>query len=177
MAVVTLMPAISGARAKYYVGAKQGTMLRPPVRILSVSPVPGDHQALRGILSGPSWDVSVATNCMEARERLTWNRIAAVVCERNLPDGGWKDLFQYADEYSESLVLIVASTEADAYMRQDVRSLGGYDLLPKPFNVPEVRRVLTRATYCRHQKNRTLRVARAGSKQVSLVGAANACRD
>src|SRR5579859_1300044 len=77
--------------------------------ILSVSSVPEDHQTLRQILRYPWWNFSVAANCVEARERLTWNRIAVVICESGLPDRGWKALLDHADEYSEPLTLIVTS--------------------------------------------------------------------
>ena len=144
-----LAPVIS--RFERYICVRRATVCRRLQPILSVSSVPEDHQSLRRILRDPRWSLSVAASCREAREHLTWHRTAIVICEGNLPDKGWKDLLHYADEYSEPLSLIVTSALPNKYLWRDVRNLGGYDVLPKPFDEQEVRGMLARAIHRRHQ--------------------------
>jgi DNA-binding NtrC family response regulator len=112
-----------------------------------VSSAPEDHLALRRILRGPGWSISDAADCLDAREQLTWNRIAVVICEGNLPGRGWTDLLHHADEYSEPLTLIVTSADANEHFGMDVRRLGGYDVLAKPFDEREVRRMVDCASH------------------------------
>jgi DNA-binding response OmpR family regulator len=136
------------------------TMLKPLARVLSVSPIPDDHQALRQILDDPCWRVCVATGCLEAMARLTWDPIDIVICEGDLPDGSWRDLLRDADEYSQPLILIVTSRLADEALWAEVLNLGGRDVLAKPFEEHEVRRVLASAWDHRHRPMRA-RGARA----------------
>jgi len=121
------------------------TMLKPLARVLSVSPIPDDHQVLRQILDDPCWHICVATGCLEAMARLTWDRIDLVICEGNLLDGSWRDLLRSVDEYSKPLTLIVTSRLADESLWAEVLNLGGHDVLAKPFDEQEVRRVLASA--------------------------------
>jgi DNA-binding NtrC family response regulator len=116
-----------------------------PIRILSVSPARTDHLALRQILRDPSWQISAAEGCVEAMARLTWDRINIVVCESKLPDGSWRDLLRSLDENAEPLILIVTSALADDHLWAEVLNLGGFDVLSKPFQAEEVRRVLANA--------------------------------
>jgi DNA-binding response OmpR family regulator len=57
--------------------------------------------------------------------------------------------------------LIVASRLADEYLWAEVLNLGGYDVLAKPFNAEEVRRVVGLA--CEHHQERQIRRADAGN--------------
>jgi DNA-binding response OmpR family regulator len=83
--------------------------------------------------------------------RLTWDPIDIVICECDLPDGSWRDLLRYAEEYSEPLILIVTSRLADEALWAEVLNLGGRDVLAKPFDEQEVRRVLASAWDHRHR--------------------------
>jgi DNA-binding NtrC family response regulator len=153
MATPETISAISGVRSTYVAETNQLaagflTMVSPIVHVLSVSAAPDDHSELRQILNDPLWDIYAAANSADAKEHLTWNRVAVTICDSNVPGGGWIELFHRADEYSEPLTLIVTSTDVNKYMREDVLHLGGYDLLAKPFDWCEVRRVLTLAAHC-----------------------------
>lgn len=120
-------------------------VLERPTQVLSVSPVPEDHQALRHLLKDPPWSITAVAGCSEAIARLTWDRIDIVICESRLPDGNWRDLLRSLDEYAEPLTLIVTSALADDRLWAEVLNLGGFDVLSKPFDAEEVRRVLSSA--------------------------------
>ena len=60
-------------------------------------------------------------------------------------DGTWKDLLGHIAEMPDPPALVVTSGAVDAHLRSEVRALGGYDVMTKPLNADEVRRVLSTA--------------------------------
>jgi DNA-binding NtrC family response regulator len=134
------------------------------VRLLSVSPAPADHRSLGEILDDPHYRILRASSCREAIERLTSDSIALVICEADLPDGSWRDLLRHADEHSRDLTLIVASRLADTRLWAEVLHLGAYDLIAKPFDTQEVRRVVANA--CERVRSRPVPRAKAQSAAV-----------
>ena len=107
-------------------------------RVLSISAVPEDYQALRTILNDPLWQVSKAGSCKSAIARLSRRHISVAVCECNLPDGSWRDILNHITELADPPVLIVTSRLADEHLWAEVLNLGGFDLLAKPFREWEV---------------------------------------
>jgi DNA-binding response OmpR family regulator len=76
---------------------------------------------------------------------LCLDRVPVIICERDLPDGNWKDILGDTAAFPNPPVLVVTSRLADEYLWAEVLNLGGYDLLAKPFREPEVKRVLAAA--------------------------------
>ena len=113
--------------------------------ILSISAVAADHASLRRILCDQLWQIVIASNYTEAVACLCRDRVDVVACERHLPDGTWKDLLGHIAEMLDPPVLIVTSEVADPHFRDGVRALGGYDVITKPFDAKEVRRLLATA--------------------------------
>lgn len=110
--------------------------------VLSVSPMPEDHLMLRQVLDSALWKVSGVATRHSAIERLRASAVSVIVCESVLDDGTWKDILDYNQAGSHAPPLIVTSRLADEYLWAEVLNLGGYDVLPKPFNDREVRHVL-----------------------------------
>jgi DNA-binding response OmpR family regulator len=79
-----------------------------------------------------------------------------VVCERDLPDGCWKEILELTFSLPHPPPVIVTARLADEYLWAEVLNLGGYDVLSKPFNKQEV--------------SRTVRLAwdRSASRQMQL---------
>jgi len=67
-----------------------------------------------------------------------------ITCEANLADGSWQDLLEYASVQTGSTLLIVTSRLADAALWAEVLNLGGYDVLPQPFDERGLMRILQR---------------------------------
>jgi hypothetical protein len=111
--------------------------------ILSISPRREDHLVLRYMLDGVK--IATAGTYREAVTFLCLDRVPVIVCERDLPDGTWKDILGNTAELTEPPALIVTSRLADDYLWAEVLNLGGYDVLAKPFREPEVKRVLAAA--------------------------------
>lgn len=138
------MPDIRGSQAANPVRPQTGGR----EAILLVSPIPEDHAFLVPLLSATGRKTYCARTYREAVTLLCRDRIAVVLCERDLPDGKWKDLLSQVAPLSDPPCLIVTSRVADEYLWAEVLNLGGYDVLAKPFDVQEVRRVVTLA--CEH---------------------------
>ena len=68
-----------------------------------------------------------------------------VVCERDLPDGDWRDVLKIAASLLSPPPVVVTFRLADEYLWAEVLNLGGYDVLAKPLDKQEVRRTLSLA--------------------------------
>lgn len=68
-----------------------------------------------------------------------------VLCERDLPDGDWRDVLGLALDLPHPAAVIVTCRQADEHLWAEVLNLGGYDVLAKPFDEREVGRSLALA--------------------------------
>jgi len=81
----------------------------------------------------------------EAHAFLQRSRVRVVVCERDLPDGNWRDVLESATRLSHPPAVIVASRLADERLWLDVLVAGGYDVLPRPLDAAEAGRTIVLA--------------------------------
>jgi len=114
---------------------------RSPIKTLMVSPNKEDHACLREILDRQDYEMRSASGCAEALDSLRDDSAHVVICERDLPDGNWFMLLQELNRFSAPPRLIVCSRLADAGLWAEVINLGGWDVLPTPFQSTEVVRV------------------------------------
>jgi len=114
-------------------------------KILSISAVSEDHDLLRRILNDPHWRITRAFSCHQAITCLCRDRMALIVCDCHLPDGTWRDILSYIAALNDPPSVIVTALTADANLHSEVRSLGGYDVLAKPFSPEKVKHVLAAA--------------------------------
>jgi hypothetical protein len=135
-------------------GSRRGrnTMVTDPptsVTVLAILPDPGDQGSMRRIFDHSKWELRFARTLHEAQAALQDLRIGVVVCESCLADGRcWKDLLSHTAAMAPPPPLIVTDRLADDSLWAEVLNLGGYDLLMKPFDEGEVRRVVTLAWHC-----------------------------
>jgi DNA-binding response OmpR family regulator len=120
------------------------TLLPSPekISILLVSPYRDDHSSIRHILHHDGWHISRCTNVKEAITHLESNAPSIVICERDLPDGSWKNVLTRSESLINPPLVVVASRHADENLWGEVLNLGGYDVLMKPFDCSEVTRVV-----------------------------------
>jgi DNA-binding NtrC family response regulator len=121
----------------------------PRRKVLSVSAFTDDHQAFRQALNDQIWHVEAAANYQQAIARLRCDRMQVVVCESHLADGTWKDLLGQIAAIPDPPALIVSSEAVDEHLLTEVRNLGGYGVLLRPFKGEEVRQMLALAS-CTH---------------------------
>ena len=123
------------------------------VPVLSISPMDEDHFFLQDILNSlqrtldPSraFTVNSCATLASALAALRKRQFEVVVCERDLPPGSWKDVFEQVTILPDPPSLIVTSRLADEHLWAEALNLGAYDVLAKPFDRTEVMRILSGA--------------------------------
>ncbi|MEK7408052.1 MAG: hypothetical protein AAB225_23520 [Acidobacteriota bacterium] len=127
--------------------------------VFSVSPFEEDRIRLDQVFAGSGWKARGVRTCREALTLLRKNAAPVVICERDLPDGNWKDIWDALTLLTDPPALIVTSRLADEYLWAEVLNLGGWDVLAKPLDEKEVVRAVDSAR--RHwngQRERARRV-------------------
>ena len=108
--------------------------------LLAVSADLSDSKALVAILE--NWTVKPVQTCAEALAALRRSNCAAVLCEKDLPDGNWRDLLAKVAHLGEEPPVIVMSRAADETLWVEVLAQGGFDVVAKPLDPAEVQRVM-----------------------------------
>ena len=113
--------------------------------LLLVSPDAGDGACVGCVLRKAACPVRSACCIREALRQVRQRPPAVMLCERDLPDGTWRELWEQVRGQDVPPSLIVASRLADDQLWAEVLNLGGYDVLPKPLDPVELRRVVENA--------------------------------
>jgi len=144
--------------AKHTAEEGSGTDPTCTIRVLSVSPFADDHSVLRNLFrsllpaqqSGTKWLLNTAFTLESAIQilhigELHKNPVAIVICDSSLTPGTWKTLLGHIATRTQPPFMIVTSPHADDYLWIEALNLGVYDVLRKPFDLIELRRVLAMA--------------------------------
>ncbi len=116
--------------------------------VLAVSSNEDDLRTFRAILDDARWDVRSVQSCDEARSYIEHEKPSVIACDRALPDGTWRDLYNLTSNLNNPPPVVVVSRHADESLWAEVLNLGGYDVLASPLERTEVSRVMEMA--CRH---------------------------
>lgn len=108
------------------------------IDLLLISPFAEDHQNLRDILKHSNWRQHDAATKSDAFAFLQENVAPVVICEGELPDGDWQDVFAKLGRLQCPPMLVVTSRLADERLWSEVLHMGGYNVLAKPLNRKEV---------------------------------------
>lgn len=120
--------------------------------VLSVSPAKEDHKALRQLLADAPWLIRESHSIRSAVMVLEECRIPVLVCDRDLPPGTWKDLLEQLAVLSSPPFVIVSSRQADDDLWTQALTAGAYDVLAKPFDASELKRILFEAAQHWHEQ-------------------------
>jgi DNA-binding NtrC family response regulator len=131
-ALMTLRDALAGTGASH------------APTLLIVGPVEDDGGRDSALDQFP-WRTHRVRNCLEFLLHLCRSHPRVVVCERDLPDGDWRDVLEVTASLLSPPPVIVTSRLADDYLWAEVLNLGGYDVLAKPLDKQEVNRTLNLA--------------------------------
>ena len=110
--------------------------------ILSVSPCEQDRWLITALASSQQATVLTASSLAEAITLCRRHSISLVVCERDLPDGDWRELLHQVNQLLPEARVVVTSRLADERLWAEVLNLGGYDVLAKPLCWQEVAHVI-----------------------------------
>ena len=131
-------------------------MLTNKISILIVSPYDEDHRSFRAIFRRSNWTLHTASTIAESLQALQDADVSVVLCERDLPDGSWKDLLEsIAATVTFPPRVIVTSADADNYLWSEVLNCGGFDVLLKPVEPQELFRVASLANRSWREQART----------------------
>ncbi len=112
------------------------------VSVLVVGQPDQDRRRIQQILTNPNWSIGNAASLAAGLRRLRGGNVQIILCERDLIDGDWRTLLSALETLDRPPLLIVTSAQADEHLWAEVLNLGGYDVLPKPYDGLEVHRVL-----------------------------------
>ena len=117
----------------------------PVVSALAVGSLESDQTDLDRIFRDWGWKLHRVENRKEARAFLDGNPVGVVISERELPEGGWREMLEDLQQRAEPPSLVVTSRLADESLWAEVLNRGGYDVLAKPLDMEEVTRVVSAA--------------------------------
>jgi DNA-binding response OmpR family regulator len=100
------------------------------------------RQQLLGCYAGQEQRVR---SCGEARQLLYKTSVQVVICDKDLPDGSWRDILESTAALQDPPAVIVTSRLADDRLWLEVLNAGGYDVLAKPCDRQEARRTIALA--------------------------------
>jgi PAS domain S-box-containing protein len=152
-------------------GDKQapGTEHRRPQHVLVVDDDPDTRANLCDILELDEHRVETAGSVAEVLAREDWDRVAAILLDRRLPDGNAEDLLPRLRALAPDAAILIVTGYADLQGAIAALRLGAADYILKPIN-PEA----LRASLARIAERRRLELARERSEAAfrTLVEAA-----
>jgi DNA-binding NtrC family response regulator len=111
--------------------------------VLAVIPNEEDRVALRGLFRHSNWFVSFTSSIAETMRSLKESPLPVVLCDRDLPDGNWKDLLAATQTVRRPPRVVVTSRLVDGRLWAEALSLGCHNVLPQPFHASELFPVLS----------------------------------
>jgi DNA-binding response OmpR family regulator len=104
-----------------------------------------------------NWSMRQLQTCHEALAFLRQNPLPLVISWCEMPDGNWKDLLRQLPLLTRPPLLAVSYQPTGRCFWSEVISLGGYDVLVKPFGAPDVFRLVSLAWENWKDRNRSAR--------------------
>jgi CheY-like chemotaxis protein len=114
----------------------------PSVRLLAILPGPEDATQLQSVVDGLGWSASIVNTPAEAMARLQTEQITAAICDQDLPHEDWREVMNQIAMLPKSPCVLLASRVMDQYLWNEVIQCRGYDVVSKPFQSDELRRVV-----------------------------------
>jgi len=115
------------------------------VSALLVGEYENDRMFLHGIFRDAGWRLWEAADRSRALDCLNSHPVQVVISEKDGPRWHWKRVLNDLRALTRPPQLIVTSRTADDYLWAEVLNVGGYDVLPQPFDRDEVERVVAGA--------------------------------
>ena len=104
-----------------------------------------------------NWSMRQLQTCQQALAFLRQNPLPLVISWCEMPDGNWKDLLRQLPLLTKPPLLAVSYQPTGRCFWSEVISLGGYDVLVKPFGAQDVFRLVSLAWENWKDRNRSAR--------------------
>ena len=115
------------------------------VSVLLLGEFDSEQSLLSGVLQEAGLRLVKARDRRHAIKCLERDAIQVVIAESEIPGWNWKSALFHLQRLPSPPVLIVTSHNADDRLWSEVLNLGGYDVLARPFDAEELRRVVASA--------------------------------
>jgi DNA-binding NtrC family response regulator len=115
------------------------------VSALLVGDYESDRLLLHDVFRKPGWRLFEARGPRRAMQFLERSPVQVVIAESRTPKWNWQRILSDLRRLAHPPQLIVTSHLADDYLWAEVLNIGGYDVLPQPFERDEVERVVASA--------------------------------
>jgi CheY-like chemotaxis protein len=122
--------------------ADSGDGSRASVRLLAILPRTEDAEQLRRIGGDLGWSVSIVNTTAEAMDWLQTESVTAAICDQDLGEEDWRVVMYRIATLPRSPCVLLASRVMDQYLWNEVILNRGYDVVSKPFQSDELRRVV-----------------------------------
>jgi DNA-binding NtrC family response regulator len=116
-----------------------------PIEVLVISSELEHRRALVDILNREQWDTICASTVNECEELFARRDVALVFCERELPDGTYRDVLRTIRSLNTNVPLVVTSRLADWDEYLEALQEGAFDLIASPCRSTDVTWVMLRA--------------------------------
>jgi len=130
------------------------------ITLLAIEPNQDDCQSLLAVLAADT-RIRWASSFREATTLMHQSVPDLVLCDRDLPDGTWKDVFREAEGMRPRPAVVVVSRKPDERLWAEVLNFGAWDMLLKPFDRTEVLRMVHGVCLHRQPAARTAAAAAA----------------
>jgi DNA-binding NtrC family response regulator len=109
--------------------------------VLSVSPNHEDGASLEHIFES-DWTVIASATVASALSVLREISIPVVICDCDVSSGAWAEVLDHISLLPDAPLLIVTSRQAGERLWAEALNLGAWDVLAKPFDTDEVKRIV-----------------------------------
>jgi DNA-binding NtrC family response regulator len=116
-------------------------------QVLVITTSASDQVFYRSVRGRGEWDMVIAQSAPEALRLVATQAFPIVLCDRDLPGWGWREVLAKMVEASPRICFLLTSRVSDAYLWREVVAHGGYDVVGKPLEEDVVVRTLRRAWY------------------------------
>ncbi len=133
----------------------------PGVTALAVHSPDEDCGQIENIFRRCRWTLRSSPDVASAMSTLRRKLLPLVLCDGE----NWKEMLERLRDLPQPPLLIVTSRVADERLWAEALNLGAYDVLPKPFDLNEVVRVLSLAWL--HCQNHPVRASASSKAMVA----------
>jgi DNA-binding NtrC family response regulator len=113
------------------------------IQLLAITRTHETRARLREIAAAYDWSISIVESAAEAVATLARAAAPLVICDRDLPEEDWHDVLDRIAALPHPACVLLASQVTDQYLWDEVIQHHGYDVVLKPFQADELRRVVT----------------------------------
>lgn len=128
---------------RWFSPAKNPVAAPGPQHLLAIVQESDDSAALRQIAAGLGWSISIVASSAGAITILQRQPVPVVICDRDLPGEDWREVLRRISALPQSVCVLLASRVMDDYLWNEVIQCHGYDVIRKPFQAEELRRIVS----------------------------------